>query len=75
MFFAANAFDLIDDSCTLLHQVLPEVSELPNLCISGIGRENPPDTVRTLSALETLAVIPEEFAKGVSNPLVGLVHP
>jgi hypothetical protein len=69
-----DTFDLVDGFRTLLDQILPDVGMLPNLGIGGIGRKNPADTVGTLSALESFAVIPKQLAEDVCIAFVGLVH-
>jgi len=69
-----NAFDLVDGLRAVLHQVLPEVGKLPDLGIGGIGRKNATNAIGALTALEPLAVVPKELAKGVGISFVGLVH-
>jgi len=69
-----NAFDLIDVLGALSYQMLPEVGELPNLGIGGIGWKNATDAVGTLTALEPLTVVPKKYAEGVCIAFVGLVH-
>ena len=72
--FVDNPFDLVDDSCALLNQVLPEVGKLPNLSIGRVGRKNPADTVGTLSPLEPLAIIPKQLTEGICVSFVGLMR-
>jgi len=69
-----NAFDFVDEPRALSYQMLPEVGELPDLGIVRISRKNPTDTIRTLTALEPLAIVPKECAEGVGIAFVGLVH-
>ena len=69
-----NAFDLVDDSRALRYQMLTEVGELPDLGIVGSSRKNALDAIGTLSALQPLAVVPKECAKGFGIAFIGLVH-
>jgi hypothetical protein len=55
-------------------QTFPKIGELPNLSIGGVGRKNAPNAIGTLPALEPLAVVPEECAKGIGIAFVSLVH-
>jgi hypothetical protein len=72
--FVEDAFDFVDDSCSLPDQVLPEIGELPNLGVLGIGGKNTPDVVRAQPAQEPLPVVPEQRTQGIGISFVGLVH-
>ena len=69
-----NAFDLVDDSCALPHQMLPEVGELSNLGVLRIGRKNASNAIGTLSTAKPIPVIPEQLAEGVGVTFVGFMH-
>ena len=69
-----NAFDLVDDSCALLYQMLSEVGELSDLSVLWIGGKNASNAVGPLTASESFSVIPEEFAEGVGVTFVGFMH-
>jgi len=69
-----NPFDLVDGLRAVFHQVLPEIGELSDLGIGRIGGENATNTIGTLPSLESLTVVPKEFAEGIGITFVGLVH-